>query len=147
MSFLLPPAIDNDYRGHKLALWLFGILLFMKTGMSVSSMFNGYTTLTKADGIPLDTYPAAAVKTILTLWGIYGLAHFVFCVLGVIVLVRYRSAVPLMYVTLLFEFLSRKLLMYFLPIGRVGAPPGPIINLVLLTLMIVGLALSLWRRR
>ena len=32
------------------------------------------------------------------------------------------------------------------PIARTGTPPGPYINLVLLALMIVGLALSLWRR-
>jgi len=27
---LLPLTIDNTYRGHKLALWLFGLLLIMK---------------------------------------------------------------------------------------------------------------------
>jgi hypothetical protein len=37
---LLPQPIDNAYRGHKLALWLFALLLFMRVAMSVNSIFN-----------------------------------------------------------------------------------------------------------
>ena len=34
-------------------------------------------------------------------------------------------------------------ILHFLPIVRTGAPPGSVVNLVLLAVMIVGLALSL----
>jgi hypothetical protein len=30
---LLPQRIDNSYRGHKLALWLFALVVFMKTSI------------------------------------------------------------------------------------------------------------------
>jgi hypothetical protein len=141
---LLPRTIDNTYRGHKLALWLFGLLVFMKVAMSLSSMFNGYSVLTSADGIPLDTYPSAAARTIVSLFALYGLSNLVLCVLCILVLVRYRSMIPFMFALLLLEHLSRKLILQLMPIVRTGTPPGSAINLALLALMSVGLALSLW---
>jgi hypothetical protein len=65
------------------------------------------------------------------------------CLLCILVLVRYRSIVPFMFAFLLLENLSRKLLLQFVPMVRTGTPPGFYLNLGLLTLMIVGLALSL----
>lgn len=140
---LLPRQIDNTYRGHKLALWLFGLLVLLKTAMNLNSIFNGYTVATSADGIPIDTFTPAGARTVVSLFAIWGLAHFVFCVLCVVVLVRYRNMIPLMFALLLPEHMSRKLILLLLPIIRTGRPPGFYVNLVLLALMIVGLALSL----
>ena len=61
------------------------------------------------------------------------------------VLIRYRALVPLMFALLLLYQLSRKLILYYLPIPRTGTPPVSAINLVILGLMIVGLVLSLRR--
>lgn len=66
--------------------------------------------------------------------------------LGVIVLARYRSLVPLMFVVLLAEHLLRRLILLVMPIPREGAPPGLYINLVISTVMLVGLVLSLRQR-
>ena len=140
---LLPQRVDNTYRGHKLALWLFGVVVLMKLAMSLNSIFNGYVVASSADGIPLDTFPAAAAQTIVSLFAIWGLAHLMMCLLDMLVLARYRSMVPFMFAFLLLEHLSRKLLLQFVPMIRTGTPPGFYINLGLLTLMIVGLALSL----
>jgi hypothetical protein len=54
--------------------------------------------------------------------------------------------IPFMFALLVLEYLSRRLILYVMPIVRTGTPPGTIVNLVLLALMIVGLALSRWRR-
>jgi hypothetical protein len=142
---LLPQRVDNTYRGYKLALWLFALVVLMKLAMSLNSIFNGYVVASSADGIPLDTFPSAAARTVVALFAIWGLAHLMICLLCIVVLVRYRSMVPLMLALLLLEHLSRKLILHFLPIARTGTPPGFFINLVLLALMIVGLALSLLR--
>jgi hypothetical protein len=144
---LLPRTIDNTYRGHKLALWLFGFLAFMRVVMSVNSIFNGYAVMTSADGIPLDTYPAAATRLIVTLWALLGLSVFFIYVLCVFVLVRYRSAIPFMFALLLLQHLGGRLILQLMPIVRTGTPPASVINLVLLALIIIGLGLSLWRRR
>ncbi len=140
---LLPQRIDNTYRGHKLALWLFALLLFMRVAMSLNSIFNGYSVASSADGIPLDTFTPAAARTVVSLFALLGLSNFVICLLCILVLARYRSMIPLMFALLLLEYLSRKLILQFLPIVRTGTPPGFYVNLVLLALMIVGLALSL----
>ena len=140
---LLPQPADNTYRGHWLALWLFGALLIMKIGMSLGCIFNGYTTAVSADGIPLDTFPSAAAQTVLYLFASWGLAHLVIAILGALVLVRYRSLVPLMLLLLLLELLARKLARQFLPVVTTGTPPSGLINMVLISAMAAGLVLSL----
>jgi hypothetical protein len=140
---LLPQRVDNRYRGYKLALWLFALVVVMKVAMSLNSIFNGHMVASSADGIPLDTFPPAAAQTVVSLFAIWGLAHLMICLLCILVLARYRSMVPLMFALLLLEHLSRKLVLLFLPIVRTGTPPGFFVNLALLALMVVGLALSL----
>jgi hypothetical protein len=103
--------------------------------------------LTSADGIPLDAYPAAAARTIVSLFALLGLGHLMIVLLGFLILVRYRAMIPFLFALLLVEQLSRKLILQLMPIVRTGTPPASAINLVLLALMIAGLALSLWRRR
>ena len=139
----LPRRVDNTYRGYKLALWLFALVVVMKIAMSLNSIFNGYMVASSADGIPLDTFPSSAAQTVVALFAIWGLAHLMICLLCILVLARYRSMVPLMLALLLLEHLSRRLILQFLPIVRTGTPPGFFVNLILLALMIAGLALSL----
>ena len=146
MNALLPRTIDNDYRGHKAALWLFGALMFMRLGMSLGIMFNGAETAIRADGIPLDTYPHAASQTILALFALIGSVHFMTAVAGVLALVRYRNALPLMFLMLAVGHVLRYVIVQFIPIVRVGHPPAFAINLGILIVMLVGLSLSLWRQ-
>jgi len=56
---------------------------------------------------------------------------------------RGAPLVPFMYSLLLLEHLSRRLILFVMPIARTGTPPGFFINLALVALMIVGLVLSL----
>ncbi len=140
---LLPQRADNTYRGHKLALWLFAAVVFMKTAMSLGSMFKGYAVASGPDAIPLDTYPSAGAQTVVSLFTLLGLATLVICLVCMLVLARYRSLVPLMFALLLLQYLGGRLILVVLPIVRSGRPPGFYVNLVLLALMTVGLALSL----
>jgi len=146
LDLFLPRQIDNTYRGQKAALWLFAVLLLMKTAMSLNSIFNGRSVATRADGIPVDTFTPAGAQAVVFLFAIWGLGHLVISLLGVGVLIRYRSLVPFMFTLLLLEHLARRLIAYLLPIVRTGTPPAVYVNLGFTTLMFVGLALSLWRR-
>lgn len=143
---LLPRNIDNTYRGYHVALWLFGLVVGVMTAQSVMVIFNGYSTVVNADGIPLDTYPAAAAQTIVALFALRSLLRLIIALLCVLVLVRYRSAIPFMFALLILNFLGTQLILQFLPMVRTGIPPGPIVNLIMLALMIIGLGLSLRRR-
>jgi hypothetical protein len=144
---ILPRSIDNSYRGSRLALLLLGFLILIKSVIGVNSMVNGAEVMTRADGLALNTFPAAATQNLIALFALLGLAHVVMAALGLLVLLRYRGMVPLMFALLLLQHAGGKIVGYFLPIVRTGVPPAFIVNLVLLTSMIVGFALSLWRRR
>jgi MYXO-CTERM domain-containing protein len=143
---LLPPRIDNTYRGHRLALWLFGLVVSVRIIQSLVVIFNGYSTARSADGIPLDAYPLAAAQTMVALFALAGLSRLIIALLCVLVLARYRGAVPFMFAVLAVSHLASQLLLHFVPIVRTGTPPGPVVNLTMFALVAVGLALSLRRR-
>ena len=143
---LLPTRLDNQYRGSRAALWLFGLVVALKSVQSLSIILNGYSTARDADGIPLDSFIPAAAQTVVAVFAQGSLWRLFFCVVCLIVLLRYRSAVPLMFALLALNYLAAQLLLKFVPLLRVGAPAGPVVNLVLFFLMLVGLGLSLWRR-
>jgi len=143
---LLPRNIDNSYRGRRLALWLFALVVFMKTSIGLGTIFNGYHAAVTADGIPLDTFTPAGRQAFVSLFAAWGLAQVTIGLLCILVLVRYRAVVPFMFALLLLEHLGRKLIFFVMPIPRSGDAPGVLINLALVALMVVGLALSLWNR-
>lgn len=143
----LPRNIDNTYRDQKLALWLFAAIVLMKFAQSLAVLFGGASIVSSADGIPLDTYSPAASPTVVSFWALLGLTRLWINLLCLIVLVRYRSMIPFMFVLMLLQDLGRALVLHFLPIIRTGKPLGPAVNLVLLALTVSGFILSLWRKR
>lgn len=143
MNQLLPASIDGQYRGYKIALWLLGALVLLKAAMGLNSILNGYEVATTADGIPLDNFTPAGTATVLSFLAFWGWSLFLFSMLGVLALVRYRAMVPLVFLLLLVEQLGRKLILTQLPIAQEGSSPAFSINLVLMGLMVVGLILSL----
>ena len=143
---LLPQPIDNKYSGSKIALWLFGLIVFVHILQSVMVLVSGQMVAQSADGIPLENYPAAAAQTILAIFMVSSLRRLIISLICALVLFRYRSAVPLMFVVLGVTYLGGQVIFQFVPIVRVGTPPGVIMNLIMFGLTIVGLALSLWRR-
>ena len=141
-----PQPIDNKYSGSKIALWLLGLIVFVHILQSIMVLVNGHSIAQSADGIPLETYPAAAAQTILAIFTVASLRRLIISLICAVVLFRYRSAVPLMFVLLGLNYLGGQVIFQFIPIVRVGTPPGVVMNLTLFGLTIVGLALSLWRR-
>ncbi len=144
---ILPQQIVNAYKGQKLALWLFGFVLLIKIVQSTVILISGGSVVKGADGIPLDTYSPEAAHTIVALFALTSLYRLVICLLGVIALVKYRSMIPFMFAVLIIEYLARQLILYFYPLGSVGSPPGPMVNLVLFLISVIGFALSIWTRR
>ena len=144
---LLPQRIDNNYRGRKPALWIFGLVVAVRALQSVMIIFNGPSTVRKADGIPLELYPPDAAQTILGIFAVSSLARLIICLICFVVLIRYRSAIAAMFVVLALTYLGGQLLTQFIPLVRVGTPPGVIANLIIFGLVVIGFVLSLWKRR
>lgn len=147
MIAILPRAGDNDYRGQKIALWIFGILAALRLTIGINSTVKPYMIATTADGIPIASYPAAAGQTIVALFAGLGLNHLLWAVLFIIVLLRYRTLVPLMFTLRLISSIIAAIQDRLHPLPTTGAPPGRYVMIVFLVLTISGLVLSLWPRR
>lgn len=146
LDTLLPRSLDNEYRGSRVALWLFGLVVALKGTQSLAILFNGRSTAMGADGVPLDAFAPAAAQTVVAVFAQASLWRLFFCLVGALVLMRYRRGVPLMFSLFALNYLAAQLAFAFVPLPRVGAPVGPVVNLILFVLMLVGLGLSLWRR-
>jgi hypothetical protein len=142
----LPRVADNTYRGRRLALWLLGLILLLKSVIGLNSIFNGETVARSADGIPLETFSPEASRTVVSLFSLLGVSHVVLALVGILVLARYRALVPLLFALLLLEHVGKRLVLHFLPVVETAAPSAIIIGWIFLVAMTAGLALSLWRR-
>lgn len=144
---LLPERIDNSYRGARIALWIFALVVLFKTAQSLVALVFGHMVAISADGIPVDTYPSAAARSFIAVFALLAFVHLLLYALCFLVLARYRSMVPFMFGLLMVDYVGRQVIFFFLPIVRAGAPVAPMINLVLFGLMAIGLFLSVRRPR
>ena len=144
---LFPRRLDNGYRGSRLALWLFGLVVALKGTQSLAILFNGYSTARGADGIPLESFAPEVAQTVVAVFAQGSLWRLFFCLVCGLVLLRYRNAVPLMFALLALNYLAAQLVFRLVPLPRVGEPVGPLVNFLLFVAMLVGLGLSLWPRR
>lgn len=155
LTRLFPRQIDNDYRGRKLAIWLLAPLALVKLlqGASVAGL-NPWSTsrriLETADGVPVGTFPAEAASHLVFLFAAWGLGIFILGLLGVVVLLRYRAMIPLMYLLLLIEQLGRKALSTIhlgSPFMSLEANAANLINWGFLAVIVIGFLASLSGRR
>ena len=141
---ILPRQAGNRFHGLRAALWLLGLLIFLKLAMSLNSIFNTESVAAGADGIPLASYGPEAAREVLLLFALLSLGQLTLTLVALVVLIRYRALVPFVYLVLLGEQLARR------AIGRSYAQPGEqmtdvawYVNYGLLSLLVLGLALSL----
>ena len=103
LNRLLPSHADNRFEGHRAALWLLGLFIALKIVMGVNSIFDTESVAVGADGIPLNSYGPAAARDVLTLFALTSLGQLMLALVGLTVLVRYRSLVPLVFAAFLGE--------------------------------------------
>ena len=118
MNALLPRPIDNQYPGYRLALWMLGAVVLFKGLMGLMCIFKGYDVAVRTDGIPLATFTPAGARTVVAFLALWGWSLLLFCLLGALVLVRYRALVPLIFVLLLAEQLGRTWILSVLPLTQ-----------------------------
>jgi hypothetical protein len=144
---LFPRQIDNTYRGHWLALWLLAVVLFVKGIQGFMSIIRTREIATGPDAISLAGLPPHGVDTVLSLFALLGLYVLVLPLQGAFVLLRYRAAVPLMYLMLLILYGAGRLLHMlhpsFIATEHGASPSGFYVNLAVLGVTLAGFALSL----
>jgi hypothetical protein len=148
---IFPRQFDNTYRGHWLGIWLLGLIAIMKGLQGTVSVFDTRNVLINADGIPLDSYGADGIATVIALTALLGFCLLVIALQSVVVLIRYRSMVPLMFLVQLVVQTGGRVLHLVNPISRssetsmgyAGHPIGFYVNLAILAATLIGFALSL----
>src|SRR6185369_4922199 len=101
LNRIFPDQFDNNYRGHWLAPWLLGLVMAVKAMQGVQSIINTRDVLTTADGISLAGFTPSSVDVIVALFALLGLYLLVLPLQSIVVLLRYRTMVPLMFLLLL----------------------------------------------
>lgn len=147
LGLLFPRVIDNRFRGQWLGYWLLAPVLILKFGIAIGSILTPGNA-NKADAIDLSTYSQAALRDAMTSTALLGLLHLAIALICLLAMIRYRAMVPMIYLWLALEFLGRRVILEVYPIERTpGTSSGSIVNLVLIGMLALGLALSIWPRR
>ena len=140
---LLPERFDNHYRGHPGAIWLMGVFTIASLAIGLLAIVSADSGAQSADGIPLYSLTVGGASTIIAVVALLGLAAFLRGVLCGLVLMRYRSMLPLMYLLVATSFLARQAIGLYKPIATDGVNSSETVTLVLTVFSVVGLVLSL----
>jgi hypothetical protein len=154
---LFPRVIDNDYRGWWLAVWLLVPLVLLKLVMGfnvagLNPLISNRQIAISADGFAVDSYGVEAASVVMFMFASWGLILLVLNLLALLVLVRYRAMIPLMYLLLGIEQFGRKAIGLVQPIVSTaakaeGLSPAFLINTGFMAVIVVGFVLSLALRR
>ena len=147
MSRLFPQTLDNSYRGNKLPLYFLYLLTIVTIGRSLAHMFLEDGGAQSIATIPLDNYSLEASDVVIHIFAEWGLTQFLFGVLYVIVLWKYKILTPLMYLFIFIEYTGRLLLIMYKPIILESAPPGGVGNYIMIPLALIMLVLSLLKTK
>jgi hypothetical protein len=129
INALFPAEVSNQFRGHRAALWGFGLLTVITLGRSLVHIFKYDGGAQSIATIPLYSYSDAASSTLIGLFALWGLAQLLLGLVYLVVLIRYRTLIPLMLLTFAVEWLARLGLSEFKPIETLGTAPASVGNL------------------
>lgn len=146
LETLFPRVADNRFPGRRPALWLFALML-LKIAMGLNVVLNAPRVARSADGVPVESFGAAARAAFSFVFAAWGLGQLVLGLASLVVLLRYRSLVPLMFLALMIEQLGRMGIRFYWPVERIPSAPGTAINVAISAIMVAGFALSVWRPR
>ncbi len=157
LSRLLPRHVSNDYQGWWLALCLLVPILLMKIviGFNLSGL-NPFVSVAEilrtVDGVPIDSFSPEAVRAVLASTKSWGMAMLTLCLFVWLIVLRYRAALPLAILALLFEQVGRTggglvTLVHNMLAGSGPAAAGGWINLIMTGALGQAFLLSLLTRR
>ncbi len=145
---LLPQPVTNQYQGHPLAKRVFIALTVITIGRSLVHMFAPDGGAGSIASIALDSFSDGGANTVITIFALWGLSQLIIGLLYAIVLWRYLSLIPLMYLFFSFEYLMRLMAGFYSPgLEKIDTAPGEIGNIIFLPLGLAMLILSLRERQ
>lgn len=104
LNKIFPPVADNNFNGHKIALWGFILFTLLMTLRSILHMlFEKYGFHEIANFLPIEGDPDPMLL-IYRFFSLMGFVQLIFCLVCWVVIFRYRALIPLMYLLWLFEW-------------------------------------------
>jgi hypothetical protein len=140
---LLPSVADNRFDGHPAAVWLFVPLALMKLLLGGVHMLRADGGAQSVSQIPLNAYPGGAVQNIVGLMARMGLEQFLLGALFLLVLLRYRALIPLMYAVMVLHYVGAKAVAAVKPLALAGPSGASGMHLLLAVLAVFGFVLAL----
>ena len=141
LEILLPAKIDNVIRGTKIPLYVFALYALISTVRSCIHLLSPDGGAGTIAGMDLSVAGADGIVFAFALWGS---SQLLFALIQLLVVIRYKSLVPLMYLMLMLEVLLRELVGATKPVTFAHTPPGAIGNQIILPLAVVMVVWSLW---
>lgn len=137
----------QSVQGLRAAVWLFAAIVILKLIIGTNSALNTRAVAVGADGIPLDSMGEASAHIVMSLFAAVGLGQALLGLLGLLVLIRYRTMIPIMFLLFLTDHLARKALATSRAVAETATPSvGYYINLAILALLVAGFILSAMKR-
>jgi hypothetical protein len=140
-EILLPAKVDNTIRGSKIPFYVFALYTIISTVRSCIHLLSPDGGAGSIAGMDLSVAGADGIIFAFALWGS---SQLLFAIIQLLVVIRYRSLVPLMYLMLILEVLLRELVGHMKPVIFAHTPPGAIGNQIVLPLAVLMLGLALW---
>ena len=143
LNNVLPEIIDNNYRGHKIALWFFYLITAVTIVRSCIHIFKDDGGAQSIATIPLESYNNGGAEAVVFIFAYWGLSQLMFGLLQVVVSLKYRGLIPLMYLFLLFEYVARFGISLFKSLETSGQAPGGVANYAFPLIFIIMFFLSI----
>ena len=140
LETLLPAKADNTIRGSKLPFYVFILLATIGVVRSCIHIFSPDGGAGSIAGMDL----SAGANVIIFAFALWGAEQLIYALIQWVVILRYRSLVPLMWGIQFLETLGRKFIGSLKPVTCAHTPPGAIENYIYLGLAVAMLALALW---
>ena len=129
---VFPKTIDNNYKGFKIALYVFYILTVVTLWRSQHHLFAADGGAQSIASIPLDTFTNNGEMAVIGIFSLWGLSQLIIGFIYLATALRYKSLIPFMYLLMFFEYLMRGFYIgNFKPIPTVDTALGAILNIIL----------------
>ena len=106
-SMLFPKSADNNFLGYKLVFYIFIPFLLLMTWRSIIHMSFEEFGLHGIANVKVLTGNPDPMPLIYAFFSVWGLIQLIFCAFAWVVIIRYRSLIPLIILAFLIEWSVR----------------------------------------
>lgn len=143
---IFPKNINNDYKGYRIAVYVFMVYSMISIARSCVHFFapdGGAGSIAHID-------LSQGGKNIIFVFALWGSSQLILAFVQLLVCVRYQSLLPFMYILLFLEYCFRALLGIMKPLvfeAGAGTPPGGYLDKIMIPLALIMLILSLMTKK